>query len=132
MSRKKNRNIRPNVAVASNDAMVNAANVLFANIQFSSIDSPIKVVAVTSSVPNEGKTTVAISLAAAVGQAGKTCLLIEGDMRRRSLRSALSAQGAGGGIHSLLTGKVGIEKALAPTKIPGVKFLDAEGPLPTM
>lgn len=43
--------------------MQNAIKTLAANIRFASVDDPIRSIVVTSSVPNEGKTTVAISLA---------------------------------------------------------------------
>ena len=35
-------------------AVANAAQTLFANIRFMSVDNPVHVLAVTSSVPNEG------------------------------------------------------------------------------
>ena len=53
-------------------------------VVLSGLDNPHKVLVVTSSVPGEGKTTVASNLAAAFGQLGKT-LLIDADMRRPSI-----------------------------------------------
>src|SRR5690606_4262720 len=55
----------------------------------SSIQQPYKLIAVTSSVPNEGKTTVALNLAAVLGQMKKT-LLIDADMRRPSLARTMN------------------------------------------
>ena len=43
----------------------NAAKTLLANIRFASVDDPIRTITVTSSIPNEGETTVAINLAQA-------------------------------------------------------------------
>jgi succinoglycan biosynthesis transport protein ExoP len=50
-------------------------------VMLSALDSPKKVVVVTSSVPEEGKTTIASNLALALGQVKRT-LLVDADMRR--------------------------------------------------
>ena len=55
-----------------------------ANLKFLTNDKPPKVILVTSSVPEEGKSTVAANLAAAVAQLGRSVLLIDGDLRRSS------------------------------------------------
>lgn len=52
--------------------MQNAVKTLAANIRFASVDDPIRSIVVTSSVPNEGKTTVAISLAEAIASSGRS------------------------------------------------------------
>lgn len=44
-------------------AFDNAAKTLLANIRFASVDTPIKSITVTSSIPNEGKSTIALNLA---------------------------------------------------------------------
>ena len=43
------------------------------NLQFSGVDKEMKVVEVTSAVPNEGKSTVIASLAVVLAQARKKC-----------------------------------------------------------
>jgi succinoglycan biosynthesis transport protein ExoP len=57
-------------------------------IILSSIDNPYKVISTTSTVPNEGKTSVAIGLAFSLAQVGNV-LLIDADMRRPSIQKAL-------------------------------------------
>jgi Mrp family chromosome partitioning ATPase len=47
----------------------------------SSLDDPHKIVVITSSVPEEGKTTLSFNLACALGQVKKV-LLVDGDLRR--------------------------------------------------
>jgi polysaccharide biosynthesis transport protein len=54
------------------------------SVLLSNIDTPPKVIMSTSSVPGEGKTTQAIALAHNFVGLGKSVLLIEGDIRRRS------------------------------------------------
>lgn len=70
--------------------MQNAVKTLFANICFMSPDNPVRSIVLTSAVPNEGKSTVAVELAQAIATSGKTVLLVENDMRRRSLASRLN------------------------------------------
>ena len=53
-----------------------------ANLKFLSPDKNIKVVAVTSSLPKEGKSTVSANLAAVLAQQGNKVLLIDADLRR--------------------------------------------------
>ena len=55
----------------------NAAKTLLANIRFASVDDPIRTITVTSSIPNEGKSTVSINLAQAIATSGKSVLLVE-------------------------------------------------------
>ena len=55
--------------------------ILQANLKFLSSDKVVKVIAVTSSVPQEGKSTVSANLAAAMAQSGRKVLLIDADMR---------------------------------------------------
>ncbi len=48
-------------------------------------DKPLQVILVTSSTPNEGKTTTAANLAVAMAQMGERVLLLDADMRRHSI-----------------------------------------------
>lgn len=59
------------------------------NLQFVDVDNPPRIIAVTSAVPGEGKTTTAINLASALAEAGSRVCLIEADLRRPSVASAL-------------------------------------------
>ncbi|MGD1922044.1 MAG: GumC family protein [Pleurocapsa sp.] len=55
-----------------------------ANLKFLTSDKPPKVILITSSVPEEGKSTVTANLAAAIAQLDRNVLLIDGDLRRSS------------------------------------------------
>ena len=107
----------------------NAAKTLFANIRFQSIDSPLSSIALTSSVPDEGKTTTAWYLAQAMATAGNEVLLIEADMRRRSLASMLQIHPSAG-LFSVLSGKANVRDVMVSTSVKGLYFLDAEPSIP--
>lgn len=55
---------------------------LRANLKFTSADKELKVIVVTSSVPKEGKSTVAANLAIAMAQRERRVLLVDGDLHR--------------------------------------------------
>ncbi len=107
----------------------NAAKTLFANISFMSPDSPIKAIALTSSVPNEGKSTTAVELGRAIATSGKTVLLVECDMRRRSLANMLGVR-ATAGVYAVLTDNAPLNQAICATKVPNMYFIDAEPNIP--
>lgn len=126
---RKNKNLRPTREIVADTSVRNSANALFANIRFMEVDKRLHSIVVTSSVPNEGKSTVAIALAVAVGAAGHSCLLVETDMRRRSLANALSLHPRYG-MGALLKGEATVAAAVVPTDYDGVSFLDAEPGIP--
>ncbi len=63
------------------------------NLQFVDIDKPPKVVAVTSALPQEGKSHTALNLASALAEAGQRVCLVEADLRKPSLADALGIVG---------------------------------------
>jgi hypothetical protein len=66
------------------------------NLQFVDVDRPVKVVVVTSSVPEEGKTTTTVNLAIAFARAGRKVLLIEADLRRPKVGDYLGLEARSG------------------------------------
>ena len=121
----------PRKKKASSDALVvqNAAKTLLANIRFASVDRPVKSIVLTSSVPNEGKSTVAYNLAQAIASSGKRTLIVECDMRRRSLADMVGAR-ARHGIYAVLSGQVELNEALVATSHRNLFFLDSEPHIP--
>jgi len=85
-----------------NSAVVEAINSLKFSLDLSDPDHPVKAVAVTSSVPSEGKTTLAISLARVAAASGKKVLIMDGDLRRSSAGARLGHRGKHKGISDLV------------------------------
>lgn len=94
------------------------------DIQLSTLDSPHKTVLVTSSIPGEGKTTVACNLAFAFSQVKKT-LLIEADMRRPKVGRALKLEAHHPGLSEFVSGDIGIEQCVHPVGDTGLFVLQS-------
>jgi capsular exopolysaccharide synthesis family protein len=80
-------------------------------ILLSGIDHPRKTLVVTSSVPGEGKSTVAINLALAHAQT-KRVLLIDADMRRPSIAKVLGLDNTHPGLSMLALGMEKLENCV--------------------
>ncbi|MDA9543893.1 exopolysaccharide biosynthesis protein [Bradyrhizobium sp. CCBAU 45321] len=61
-----------------------------------------KVVGITSTLPNEGKSTVSSNLAHLIAQSGKRVILIDGDLRNPSLSRKLGITATTGGLYDLI------------------------------
>jgi succinoglycan biosynthesis transport protein ExoP len=81
-------------------------------IHFSNVDNPPKVMVVTSSLPNEGKTVFAASFARMLAKAGNRILLIDADMRRPRLHSLLSLDKTKPDLAMVLAGDAPLSQAL--------------------
>ncbi len=68
---------------------------IFTALRLSNIDRPPRVIQVTSSVPAEGKTTLSISLATSLAQAGHKVLLVDLDIRHPSVGRELGTRTLG-------------------------------------
>ncbi len=71
----------------------------------------IKVIAVASSLPNEGKTTTAICLARTIALSGTSVVMVDCDLRQRSINRALKLQPSVG-LLEVLNGTATLESAL--------------------
>lgn len=109
--------------------MQNALKTLAANIRFSSIDHPAHSMCVVSSIPSEGKTTISVGLGKAFAAGGSSVILVECDLRRRSLATALGVHGAHG-IYSVLSGNNTVQESVVAAGAPNLYFLDAEPSIP--
>lgn len=98
------------------------------NLQFIAVDSPPRVIVVTSSMPSEGKSTTAINLALALAEAGHSVVLVDGDMRRPTLHRYLDLVGSVG-FSTVLSGAASLDEALQKTRFSGLTVL-ASGAIP--
>ena len=114
---------------ASSTQVANAMKTLLANIRFIDVDNPVKSIVITSSVPDEGKSFVSLKLAEAIATSGKSVLLVEGDLRRRSLAQRLGVR-CKRGMYSVVSGAVDLRDAVVPTKTKKMFFLDVEKGIP--
>ncbi len=83
-----------------------------ANLKFLTSDKPPKVILITSSVPEEGKSTVTANLAAAISQLGRNVLLIDGDLRRSSQHSLWDV-GNNKGLKDILTSNINLSSVVS-------------------
>lgn len=98
------------------------------NLQFLNVDEPPKVIMVSSAVPSEGKTTLAVNLALSLAEAGRTVTVIEADLRRPRVTRYLGMVG-GVGLTNILTGSAGLEDVIQPYGDGGLSVI-AAGPTP--
>ncbi|HYN76532.1 MAG TPA: polysaccharide biosynthesis tyrosine autokinase [Lamprocystis sp. (in: g-proteobacteria)] len=80
-------------------------------VVLSGLDDPHRVVLVTSSVPGEGKTTVAINLAVALSQMERV-LLVDADLRRSSVGLRLGLAATAPGLSNLVAGTAAIDECI--------------------
>ncbi|MFT5334843.1 MAG: succinoglycan biosynthesis transport protein ExoP [Halioglobus sp.] len=80
-------------------------------IVLSGLDSPAKIILVTSTVQGEGKSTTALNLGAALGQMEKT-LIIGGDLRRPSLARECSLAPNHQGLSHFVSGAAKLEECI--------------------
>jgi succinoglycan biosynthesis transport protein ExoP len=85
---------------------------------------PPKIVQVTSTMPQEGKSTVALSMALSAADSGQRVLLIDADLRRPAITESFNLAKRRG-LADLLAGKVRISEALTAEPRSGLQILSA-------
>lgn len=98
------------------------------NLLFMSPDRDLKMLAVTSAMPREGKTTAAIGMAITMAQAGSRTLLVDTDMRRPRLHRSFGVPNDVG-ISSVIVGGSALDDAVKQTEAENLELLVC-GPLP--
>ena len=83
------------------------------NLQYLSVDEPPKVIMLSSALPGEGKTTVAVNLAVLLAEAGQHVTLVEADLRRPRVTRYLGMVG-GVGLTNILAGSAEVVDVLQP------------------
>jgi len=82
--------------------VVEALNSLKFSLALSDPDIEVRALQVTSSVPEEGKTSLALSLARVEAAAGKKVILVDGDLRRSSIIKKLGLKAGAKGLSDLV------------------------------
>ncbi|MDX3909291.1 MAG: AAA family ATPase [Sphingobium sp.] len=90
--------------------------------------TPPKVIAFTSALPSEGKTTTSLSFARTLASNNSRTLLLECDVRRAAMRALVSNPPAGPGIVEILHGEATAEQAIVPGDVPGLDHLLVRAP----
>jgi polysaccharide biosynthesis transport protein len=113
----------PQVAVTETPhSPISAAyRMLQANLRFLSSDNDIKAIAISSSLPGEGKSTLCANLAVTVAQLGRKVLLIDGDLHR-PVQHRIWELSNQVGLSNAIVGQAELKSAIADV-MPNLKVL---------
>lgn len=106
--------------------MVEGLNQLKTNLAFCGKD--IKVITMTSSVPNEGKSSISLSLSRTLAESGKKILMVDADLRKSVMAARYHIQGIDKGLSHYLTGQAEVEDIIYETEFEGL-CITVAGPL---
>lgn len=109
-----------------------AYRVLRTNLEFVRPDKPLNTITVVSPSEGEGKTSTVLNLGRAIAEVGDEVILVEGDMRRPALQSALlpdASEPLRPGLSNYLSGAAELEDVIHATENPRIRLLPA-GPVP--
>lgn len=98
------------------------------NLIYSLVDYNNKIVIVSSSIKNEGKTTTAANLAMSLSQFNARVLLIDADLRKSRLHKLFKISNKNG-LSKLIIGECTADEAINKDVKPGLDVM-AAGPLP--
>lgn len=95
---------------------------IFTSLRLSDVDNPPKVVLVTSSLPQEGKTTLALSLATFAARSSQRVLLLDLDLRHPSIHRDLDLKPAVGFVE-LMAGEATLDEVVVRDEETGIDLL---------
>ena len=115
----------------SRDALSEAFRMLRTNLSFMSVNTKIQVMMFTSSVPHSGKSFVSSNLAYTLASSGKRVVIIDLDLRLRTLSKSMGQRNNRRGVTSFLSGSINsFEDIITPSEeSPNLDFIYA-GPKP--
>ena len=95
---------QPLVDADEHGARAEAFRTLRTNLQFADVDSPPRVIVVTSPLPSEGKSISACNLALTLALGGARVVLVDGDLRKPTVGKYLGISSAAG-LTTVLAGR---------------------------
>lgn len=98
------------------------------NVHYSNVDKELKIIQITSSQQEEGKSTIAANYATTLAQTGKKVLIIDCDLRRPSIHKTFGVPNVNGLINVLMRENE-LDRSIKYTKVEGV-FVLVAGPVP--
>ena len=122
-----------NVVVKENsrDVISEAFRILRTNINFMSVDRNMQVITLTSSIPHSGKTFISTNLAMTLAISGKKVLLMDLDLRRRTLSKQMGHRNDRRGLTSYLSGTISsLNDAISKTSLHDNLDMMYAGPQP--
>lgn len=100
-----------------------AYKALRTNIQFCGND--MKVIGVTSCMPNEGKSSICVNLAISMAESGKSVLLLDTDLRKSILLGRYKIRESIKGFSHFLSGQATCEEVLCDTDVKNLHMIFA-------
>lgn len=91
-------------------------------------DARPKVIALTSALPSEGKTTTALSLARTMALNGDKTIIVDVDVRRAQLRRVAQTPDGQAGIVELLHGEVTLDQVIRTSSVEGLDEIIVKEP----
>lgn len=122
VKKKQRKNISHLYETDTDKAFSESIRTIRTSLVLSDLVKPHKIIVVTSSLPGEGKSTVAANLAIALGQMEKV-LLIDADMRRPTLARNFAIAVGTPGLANVIAGTAGLQESIQ--SIHGVDMLIA-------
>lgn len=96
------------------------------NIEFAGMDKKVKSVLLTSCIPGEGKSTIAVNLGLSMADVGKSTLIIENDFRKPNIGKLLGVRPIQG-LVDVLNGTSALDEVITETDYPNLSFLGVGG-----
>ena len=119
----------PIVIAEPRSPLTEAYRALRTNIEFASVDQPIRTILITSPSPDDGKSTVAVNLAAVLAQGQRNVVVVDADLRRPTVHKRLDLTNRSGLSELFVQADARMADALRPTRQDSLQVL-AAGLLP--
>lgn len=95
------------------------------NLRYANIDKGLRTLIVSSALQGDGKSTVSANLARVMALSGQDVILMEGDLRRPTMKDTFRMGSHHPGLSQLLVGATSLERALVRTPVAGLQVIPA-------